>query len=287
MIDSDALIKNIRMLPPLPAAVDKLCKLASNTNSDVFEVAQVISGDHALTAKLLKVVNSAFYSLSQKVSTIFQAVIILGYREIRSIAMGFSVMNISKSLLLNACIPIEEFWKHSLGTAILSKKIAKKFRYKDPEEVFVAGLLHDIGKLILMDYSLKEYSDILQKTELLEQRLYEVEKKTFGIDHAQVGEKLSQYWKIPSSVCTAIGNHHSFSLPKEGNEITFFVQMADCLTKRKNIGFTGNFKPMETPFPQTPFSLTQEEMDSLSNELAVEMIKMEAFYNISKESDAR
>ncbi len=285
MIDQDALIRNIRMLPPLPAAVDKLCKLASNTNSDVFEVAQVISGDHALTAKLLKVVNSAFYSLSQKVSTIFQAVIILGYREIRSIAMGFSVMSISKSLLLNACIPIEEFWKHSLGTAILSKKIAKKFRYKDPEEVFVAGLLHDIGKLILMDYSLKEYSDVLQKTELLKHRLYEVEQKTFGIDHAKAGEKLCQYWKIPSNVCTAIGNHHTPSLAKEGNEITFFIQMADCLTKRKSIGFTGDFAETETPFPQTPFTLTLEEMENLSSQLEEEMLKMEAFYNVSKEKE--
>lgn len=287
MIDSDVLIKNIRMLPPLPAAVDKLCKLASNTNSDVFEVAQVISGDHALTAKLLKVVNSAFYSLSQKVSTIFQAVIILGYREIRSIAMGFSVMNISKSLLLNACIPIEEFWKHSLGTAILSKKIAKKFRYKDPEEVFVAGLLHDIGKLILMDYSLKEYSDVLQKTDLLQQKLYEVEKKTFGINHAQAGEKLCQYWKIPANVCTAIGNHHTPSLSREGNEITFFIQIADCLTKRKNIGFTGDYQPLEIPFPETPYALTQEEIDTLGTQLEEEMVKMEAFYNISKETDSK
>ena len=284
MIDLDALIKNIRMLPPLPAAVDKLCKLASNTNSDVFEVAQVISGDHALTAKLLKVVNSAFYSLSQKVSTIFQAVIILGYREIRSIAMGFSVMNISRSLILNACIPIEEFWKHSLATAILSKKIAKKFRYKDPEEVFVAGLLHDIGKLILMNYSLKEYSDILQQAELLKHRLYEVETRTFGLDHAKAGEKLCEYWKIPSHLCIAIGNHHTPSLPKEGNEIAFFIQMADCLIKRKSIGFSGDYLPLETPFPQTPFSLTQEETDILSSELEEEMIKMEAFYNISKEA---
>ena len=284
MIDQDLLIKNIRMLPPLPAAVDKLCKLASNTNSDVFEVAQVISGDHALTAKLLKVVNSAFYSLSQKVSTIFQAVIILGYREIRSIAMGFSVMNISKSLLLNACIPIEDFWKHSLGTAILSKKIAKKFRYKDPEEVFVAGLLHDIGKLVLMDYSIKEYSEVLQKADLLKQRLYDTEKKTFGIDHAQAGEKLCQYWKIPSTVSSAIGKHHTPSLPGEGNEIAFFIQMADCITKRKNIGFTGDYLPPETPFPATPFTLTQEDIESLGNQLDEEMVKMEAFYNISKEA---
>lgn len=257
---TEEVLKKVHMLPPLPASVSRLTELASNQNSDISKMSEIISKDQSIATLLLKVVNSSFYGLGSRVTTIPQAVMVLGYNEIKNMVLSLSIMKIGKKLGADF-FSLEDFWRHSLSCAVLSKMLAKHFRFHEPEEVFVVGLIHDMGKLFLCEMYAKEYSEILKKSEKREKRLYTLEREQFGLDHAQIAELLCSYWKIPESIRWIVGNHHK-NLDEKSKyaEPLWFMKWANNLSKMSQLGKSGDPQLEEVSSDFLLLKMTSEDI---------------------------
>lgn len=241
----ERIVERVQSVPPLPAAAQKLCRLSQNLNTGIGEMAQIISEDASLTAKILRIANSAFYGLSHRISTVSQAIVIIGFHGVRDLALSAAVFSSFKNKGERVAIIAEEFWRHSLATAIAARMIAQRLRPKNTEEVFTAGLLHDIGKLIFLEHFADEYSEILSRSAASPQYLHVLEMEAFGVDHAFVGGKLCQHWRIPEILSSSIAGHHSYGTlsGKIADEVQMLhmVQAGNNLAKIAVIGGAGDY----------------------------------------------
>ncbi len=244
----DVLFK-IQSLPPLPSSVGRLFQLADDPNTDIRDITQTISGDQALTTKVLRVSNSAFYGLSHRVSTISQAVMILGFQGVKNLSLGISVFEFFHKNVPDVSFNREDFWRHSLGVACSSRILSPLFRIPNPEEAYTSGLIHDIGRAIFMEYFTEQYIELLKKAEVGEKSLISLEREAFGIDHAALGGKLCEHWKLPHIFIQAVADHHSSHPQKQpvlkgqdGHEgrMVNLIQVADNVAKIARVGASGD-----------------------------------------------
>lgn len=196
--------KKIKDLPPLPLVVQKLVRTLDDDNSSADDVMKVLTADQALASKVLKLVNSSFYGMSGEVSTPSRAVVILGFAAIRNLAVGLSVakfMSVSGS-----DDHMQRFWDQSVTTAAACQMLAKRTGYDDPEEAFIAGLLHNIGHMVLNIAVPQEYLQVLADGP---ENILANEKKHIGLGHAKAGQMLLKHWKLPRSLSSAVRFHHN------------------------------------------------------------------------------
>lgn len=201
-------LKKVSSLPPLPAAVSHLLRVTNDTRANFKDISRIISTDQALTSRLLRIANSAYYGLQCKVSTVPHAIAIIGLDAVRNLALGFSIFGFKSGSRTKPPIDREEFWRHSLAVACATRLLAIHMRIENPEEAFVAGIMHDIGKVILMDHFTKQYEGALKEVKDGRRLLFEAEKDAYGIDHAAAGKVLCDYWKIPAMISNIIADHH-------------------------------------------------------------------------------
>lgn len=240
--DIDKLLKDIGSLPPLPHAVQRLYELAGDINSNIKDMSNIISADEALTVKILRIVNSAFYGLSYNMSTVSQAVVILGFSQLRSLALSASVFGFKTKEKSSLPISRESFWRHSLAVASAARLIARHVSNADAEETFTAGLLHDVGKMIMLEHFTEKYSQVFHDTG--KASFCSTEDRIVGISHVEIGKKLCEHWKIPVSLTNVVAGHHfPFSraeVVNESNRTRIIVQVADNLARISQIGVSGN-----------------------------------------------
>ncbi len=201
-------------------------------------IGEIISKDQALTAKLLKLVNSAFYGFPSKVDTISRAVTIIGTRQLSTLALGLSVISRFKNISSDV-LDMESFWKHSIACAIGAKTLAGYRNLPNTESFFVCGLLHDIGRLIMLAYFPDEYHQTILAARSQKARLVDVEKLYFRQDHASLGAMLAEKWKLPVTIEQAIRHHEKPSKVGFNLEATL-VHVANILTIGCRIGLSGN-----------------------------------------------
>ncbi|MBU8871303.1 MAG: HDOD domain-containing protein [Gemmatimonadales bacterium] len=223
---TDLVHKKIKELPPLPLVIQKLTEVMENPSSSADHVKEILSSDQALAGKVLKLVNSSFYGLSGEVSTISRAVVILGFSAVRNLATGLGVVKLMGKPSTDQIV--KDFWRHSVSTGAAAYVLAQHTDYADPEEAFIAGLLHDLGGLILILAVPKEYQEVM---DLGPDNMIENEQKLLGITHARVGQKVLKHWKLPKNLCDAVRYHHT---PKifNGKEdpLVSIVALADTLS---------------------------------------------------------
>nr|MEE4268275.1 HDOD domain-containing protein [Candidatus Krumholzibacteria bacterium] len=222
---TEVILKKIKDLPSLPLVVNRLLEIMEQESSSAEDISNVLSGDQALAAKVLKLVNSSFYGLSGEVSTISRAVVVLGVGAIRNLAMGLSIAQI---MVKGERGELQKhFWDHSITTATATELLARQCGYPDPEEAFIAGLLHDIGHLVLL---LALPQEFLALTEAGQAGLVDVEKAQLGLGHHQVGQKVLKHWKLPHPLVQAARFHHHGPTLTSGEEpLTSLVGMADTI----------------------------------------------------------
>lgn len=242
----ETIVKNLSNLPSLPFIAEKIVSVADGRNSQVGDIVEVISIDQALTAKVLKLVNSSFYGFSTKITTVSRAVIILGLQTIKTLALGVNVFK-TVSTICGGCVvfDMKKFWEHSLGVAAGSKLIARLIGFKQYEEAFLAGLLHDIGKIILSEYLPNEFAEALVLARGGALSLLEAENRIIRADHEVAGDYLAERWKLPFALKRSISQHHNppFGDPLVNPEVLTLicvVSLSNTLCKLKNIGFSGN-----------------------------------------------
>ncbi len=238
-LNIDSILRRVDGVPPLPAAVTQLRSLAEDMDADIGEMARVISMDQALTGRILRVANSAFYGLSRRIVTVSHAIVILGFREVRNLAIGLSLVAFKLGKKDNLPLEPEDFWRHSLAVGSAARLLGKYFHLGEPEEAFVAGLIHDIGKLIFMEYFPEQYADVLQAASTGGKPLYLVEREQLGITHAEVGRKLCEHWNIPPALARVAASHHAAEFSSK-DDIAGAIRIANSLAKLADIGSSGD-----------------------------------------------
>lgn len=227
------LISSIHEIGSLPQSLAAILKVLNNSSAGADEIAGVISKDIALTTRVLKMVNSAQYSRRHKVSKVTEAVVVMGLNSIKMLTLSSSVFGMIPDKELTEKCDIKRIWRHLIETATSARKIAEKIGYRDPEEAFVAGILHDLGIIIMLLYYKEKYLEAVDIMKNDKTGLMATEKKIFGFDHCEVGAEMINTWKLPSKLAFVVQHHHQFDasgLMPEDSALNNIIALADRLT---------------------------------------------------------
>ena len=256
-----ARVENISTVPTVPSVLKQLSTIIENPKISLNEISHFVSKDPALTTKILQMVNSALYGFPGRISSVNHAVMLLGLNVVKGLLLSVSVFEI----MHKAMIGLRE---HSIGVAIASKVIAQKKGLKEPEEVFVAGLLHDVGKVILILMYPDEYDKAVKESETSAIAIFDTERNHFSETHAAVAGWLSEKWHFPKKLCDCLANHHRPQVSTLAPLETSIVHMADILVKARGIGFSGdNLVPELNPQAHEILNLTEADLREVLKEL--------------------
>ena len=226
-------VENISTIPTIPSVLKQLSTIIENPKISLNEISHFVSQDPALTTKILQMVNSALYGFPGRISSVNHAVMLLGLNVVKGLLLSVSVFEI----MHKAMIGLRE---HSIGVAIASKVLARKKGLKEPEEVFVAGLLHDVGKVILTLSWPEEYDRTVKEAESSGIAIFDAERSRFSETHAAVAGWLAEKWHFPRKLCECIANHHRPQTSSLAPLETAIVHMADVLVKARGLGYSGD-----------------------------------------------
>lgn len=208
-------IERVGDLPAMPATVAELLRLTDDPMVELSEVTQALERDPALTAKILRVSNSPYYGMKQYVGTLKLALVILGVREVRNIVLGIAVVDTLHDEKLVTLVA-KNFWSHAFMVAGFAKKLANTLQIGTQGEAFTSGLLHDIGKLILLRQLGSSYADIIKKSGGSSDLLYIAEREKYGFSHADAAAALAVAWNFPAALGDALLLHHAV----DGNSLS-------------------------------------------------------------------
>jgi HD-like signal output (HDOD) protein len=234
------IIDRLKDIPTLPIVITKIIDIVDSPNTSADDLHKAIAKDQALSGKVLKLVNSAFYGFPKKIETLHQAVVILGFNTVRSLALSLSMLDFLDDRHSHNQLNYVEYWKHSIGTSILARAIAKKSFPPLAEEAFVAGLMHDIGILILDQFVPSEYAKVFETMHREQIALYQAEKKVLRITHAEVGRMLAIKWNLPDTLLYSISFHHDPAPSRDYFPITSIIHAANIGVKLLRLGSTGD-----------------------------------------------
>lgn len=232
-------IESLQSLPSLPRVVSELLRLLSEDDFDMHELMELVQQDPSLTARVLKLANSALYGRPRQIDSLSQALVLLGGEEIRRLLMTVSVMRTFEDSFAGGLLDREQYWFHSLGVAELASRIASYFKLRFHGADYTAGLLHDMGKIILDQHFHAEYADCIDLAGRRGLPQFEAEIKLLGLDHAAIGSLLAERWNLPVSLRAAIAHHHDFQPPFEFRTLVACVRLADHVVKDEDMRVLG------------------------------------------------
>ncbi|MCG3113710.1 MAG: HDOD domain-containing protein [Candidatus Manganitrophus sp. SB1] len=271
------LIKETRSLPTLPGIITKMSALVENDKTSIQEIARLVSSDQILSAKVLKLVNSPFYGFPGRVSTVSNALILLGVNVVKGLSLSASIFEMMEKNVVG-------LWEHSLGTAVAASVIAKRIGAPEAEEISTAALLHDIGKVIVkikFEEDYKRFESLVQDKEI---SMFEAERELLGADHAEIGGWLAKSWYLPEKLIEPIAYHHDVEKATRHPLNTAIVHLADVLVKAGGFGFSGdNVVPLIQPAAWKKTGLTETQLEGIIDEIEDKLIDVK---NLSLEIQA-
>jgi putative nucleotidyltransferase with HDIG domain len=276
----EGVVKQINDLPTLPEVVLKTTEVVNNPLSSAKDLGNLISRDQVQTARLLKLVNSAYYGFPREITKVTTAIVILGFNSIKQLLLSTAVFDMFGKDR-NANINRTKLMHHTIGTAIAARSIGKQLGYPELEELFVAGLLHDIGKVVMDRYFHQEYLTILKKTSEQEITFLDAERQLLDIDHAMLGRLLAKHWNLPIKLETIIAHHHH---PIESGLFgleTAIVHLADILARAKQIGSGGDHvMPDLDPWSWETLRLNYQQLESVLSHIEEEYPQVIAIFEL-------
>ena len=229
------LVQDVAGLISLPDVCVRVKEMVENPEYSASDIGKVVSKDAALTARLLRIVNSAFYQFPSRIETVSRAITIVGNRELRDLVFAATVAGIFEKIASDL-IDIETFWRHAVYCGIVSRIIARKCQVLHNERLFVAGLMHDIGRLVIA-YKLPNKSrEVMQYMKDQQVSLHTAEQQVLGFDHAEVGAELMKVWGLPASHQLAALHHHA---PLKSSDYALeasIVYLANAITELAELG---------------------------------------------------
>jgi len=237
-------VQEIGALPTLPEIPMRILELIADEKSSMEDISKLVERDPSLTANILKVANSAYYGVRQRVASLKLALAILGFNEIINIVTSISVVRIFPSHGRSASFDRNKFWKHSFGCASAAQMLARELRFETAGVDFVAGLLHDIGKLVMDQYFHPKLREIWSMKEKEGTPLLVAEEQVMGADHAVLGSWLAGSWNLPPVLAESITYHHrpldvlALPTPSEKPALAAIIHLADILACEPELNFT-------------------------------------------------
>jgi HD-like signal output (HDOD) protein len=267
MTEARDLMKGTLEIPSLPMIFTRIDEAVNNPRSSLADIGRVISEDSSLTARLLKIVNSAFYSFPSKIETISRAVTVVGTQQLRDLALATSVMKLFQGIPPDL-INMEAFWKHSIACGVAARVLAAHKREANIERFFVAGILHDIGRLVLCMKDPDWMRSALGRCHASCELLYKVEIEELGFDHASLGRVLLENWKLPASLVETVAYHHNPEAAARFPIEAAVVHLADIIAHAMQLGSSGErFVP-----PLSPLAWERAGMSAGQLPAAIEQI---------------
>lgn len=245
-MQNDELITLVEKMPAFPSSVQRIIQLASEIDSSCKDIVEVIESDPVMTVRILKVINSAFYGLPKKVNSVQRAVVHIGINTVKNMALGVAMIGVLNPQN-KADFDILQFQLHSLTTAALCKMLAAKLKTPavQQSDFFVAGLLHDFGKVVFAEYVPEGFKQALHKSAEEHRPLHMCELEFIGADHSEVGSMLAQRWAFDQQLVDAINHHHTLN-PQ--TMLTQCLFAANQISKKMHLGDAGN--PVIEEFPE-------------------------------------
>ena len=222
-------LDKIKEIPTLPSIVFELNQHLQDPDSSIAKVSDIIEKDQAMSLEILKLVNSAFYGFKSKISDIRNAVVLLGFNAVRNAIVSLSVINAFSKKSAPEGFEITDFWKHSLAVAVISKNISIQSKTNSPDNCFVGGLLHDVGKVILAQYFQDLFVKIWNVMQDESLSFYNAEKKEMPVDHALIGAHLATKWQLPQGLVEAIRWHHDYQPESDNSDFVLIIYLANII----------------------------------------------------------
>ncbi len=246
-VSLDEMLNDINDLVSLPGVFVRVNQMVNDPQCSMSKVAEVISQDPGLTMRLLRIANSPAYGISKEIDSVKKAVTVIGTERVRDIALATSAVETFDGIP-NDLVSMEDFWMHSIYCAIIAKYLASQIKLTNPDALFVAGLLHDIGQLVLfkelpgLSRNTLEY--VLDDTEGIE--LHLVEQEFMGFDHAEVGSALAENWHLTPMLIETIGAHHDITKANKYKQESAIVKIANSLAVMSELN-SSNIEETDAP----------------------------------------
>jgi HD-like signal output (HDOD) protein len=232
-----SIVMTTRDLPAMPQVAAKVLELSSDPETSAAQLQQVISDDQAMTGRILKIANSAMYSCSRKVRTLTEAIVMLGFNSIRSLVVTSAARNLYNTRKSRTGLKERLLWEHSIGCAIACRLLAAERVPGLAEEAFLAGLMHDIGKLVLNLRVPEKFDEVVQVVYNENRPFHVTEAEILGFDHTHVGALLVNKWKLSPMLEEAILNHHNPEALTPDNPLLLYLDLGNQMCKKMGIGF--------------------------------------------------
>ena len=268
-------------MPSLSTTVSKVLEICSRPDTVPNDLNRVIALDPVLAGQVLKLINSAYYSLMNKVTSLTRAIIMLGLNTVKNLALSTAIIRSVSQAKKSRALPIRAFWAHSIAVGVMAKLLAagRGLSLAEREEYFVAGLLHDLGKIPIGD----EYTEVLARVETAQNPLVTVEQQVLGLDHEEVGAMIATKWKLNAVLTDAICHHHAPELAAAAHrDLVATVALADFYVCLFDIGDAGNRYPdpsrLESLLAQC--QLAWDDLVDLAASVEAEIRKAEIFLQI-------
>lgn len=223
-----ALASSIDNLPPLPTVAGRVMEITADPESSVQDLMKVVNADQSLAIMILKMANSSFFGFARSVDSLRQALTILGFTEIRDLVLARAVFGSFKNVGKDDKFEMQQFWRHSFVCGLGARIIGAELKWTG-HDFFVAGLIHDIGKLVMLMTFPTEFSKAIDMTGPVKQMAFEAEKSIFGVTHDEVGMMLLKRWMFPESLIAAVGYHHHPREAKAETRFSLVIHAADIL----------------------------------------------------------
>lgn len=271
-------IREISHIATLPEITLKIIQLVESPTSTAQDLHKVINNDPALCSRILKVVNSAFYGLPGQIGSINRAIVLLGLNAVKNIAIAASLTKLFRGGSLTPNFAAKDLWEHSIAVGTASKMIADSMKLAFADEAFLAGLIHDIGIVVEIQYDRHKLIEAVTRTNagpdgVPARSLLETEEEVFGANHQDFGSGLCVKWKFPKSFANATGYHHRpMDLPGEGRTMACIIAIADHIAMGAKKPFRLDLMTTEIPVAyMDQVHLNQNTVDDIKNRLAAQL----------------
>lgn len=267
-ITIETVIEAVNDIPALPQVAVRVMELTGHPDSTAQDISNELMNDQAITARVLRWANSAFYGFPRRIGTVTDAIVLLGFRTIRSIVLAAAVNDVLDREIEGYALEQGELWRHSQCSAMAARLLGRKAKYAHLDLAYTAALLHDIGKVILNRFMKEAYHDVVGLVNSENISFMDAENRVLGFNHALIGSRIAAKWNLPQELVEAIAFHHSPEAATVNPHLAALTHLADavCVSMGIGIGVDGLLYPMSQPAVEL-LGLSEMDIDNAISEL--------------------
>ena len=265
-------IEKVTHIPTLPKVLDRILAMSSDPDVEVEDIADAILQDKVLTARMIRLVNSAFWGIRREIVSIREAIVYLGLQQVRNIVTTVSLFNTFQSR--NPLFRVASIWEHGLGCAMISRRIAELIKYGEPEKAYLGGLLHDIGEVILSQFCIEEFDKVIELVKEKKVRFYDAENQVIGINHTDFSEWFKAQWGFSDELAEVIALHHEPEKAEINPELVSIVSLANLFCNVRGLDHH-YYQLLKVSFKDEPAWIKLAESSPVLNKMDVERFTLD------------